>query len=195
MGEDPIASAAGTTEGMGIGEHSRSRMIDFAHMSDDQRGECLLPQAPKMGALRRRVGFFRDTEDTVLECRQAPAIRVISNVLPRSPKRHKSSRGEIGLLLLNPNYSHMTAPEQSTPSYPPTARSPPAEHAVFHYHRFAKARAAQQLDRPARHAIGAAHNGKRTIAKRLQLRQSPGKLVERYVERTHDVAEFSEVVL
>ena len=49
-----------------------------------------------------------------------------------TPKRHKSSRGETGLLLLNPNYSHMTAPEQSTPSYPPTARSPPAEHAVFH---------------------------------------------------------------
>lgn len=93
MGEDPIASAAGTTEGMGIGEHSRSRMIDFAHMSDDQRGECLLPQAPKMGALRRRVGFFRDTEDTVLECRQAPAIRVISNVAAAYPEATQKLSG------------------------------------------------------------------------------------------------------
>ena len=32
-------------------------------------------------------------------------------------------------------------------------------------------------------------------SERLQLRQSPGKLVERYVERTHDVAEFPDVVL
>ena len=124
MGEDPIAPAAGTTEGMGIGEHPRGRRIGFTHMTDDQGGECLPAQALKMGALRRRVGFFRDTEHSVLECRQAPAIRVISNVAAAfAEATQKLSGRNRSTTAQSEQFAHDVRAEKSTPSYPPTARS------------------------------------------------------------------------
>jgi hypothetical protein len=134
MGEDPIASAAGTAKRMGIGEHPRGRRIRFARMTDDQGGVCPFAQGAETGAVRRRVGFFRDTEDSIPECREAPAIGVICDIAAACTEATQKLSGR--------NRSTTAQTEQFAHDCAPTIDAflascskvsfPPAEHAVFY---------------------------------------------------------------
>jgi hypothetical protein len=117
-------------------------------------GECLLLQALKISP-RRRVG----EHETRLGVAK-PRHQGYHNVAAAFSKRAKL-RGEIGLLPLNRTIRIRLRPNNRR--FPSSYRSPPAEYAVFHYHRFGARRGSST----ARPDMRLAAQTARTIAKRL----------------------------